>query len=87
MKSAYELALERSGGGLKKISEEKKAVISEIDKKYKAKIAGAELAWQDKISKTDDMLKQEEFKKEMLHEIASIRLKCEQEKEKVRNAD
>ena len=39
MKSSYELAMERMGGGDKPLSEEQKAKIAEIDSKYKAKIA------------------------------------------------
>lgn len=41
MKSAFELALERTGGKLKEISEEKKQKLAEIDKIYQSKIAEA----------------------------------------------
>ena len=39
MKSAYELAMERMGGSDQSLSDEQKKAISEIDVKYKAKIA------------------------------------------------
>ena len=39
MKSAYELAMERMGGSDQSLSDEQKKAISEIDAKYKAKIA------------------------------------------------
>lgn len=40
MKSAYELAMERMGGGEDKpLTDEQKEKIAEIDSKYKAKIA------------------------------------------------
>ena len=39
MKSSYELAMERMGGGDKPLNEKQKAKIAEIDSKYKAKIA------------------------------------------------
>ncbi|HEX72379.1 MAG TPA: hypothetical protein ENN65_03585 [Candidatus Hydrogenedentes bacterium] len=42
MKSAYEIAMERlaqAGGGTKKLSEEQRARIADIEKRYEARIA------------------------------------------------
>ena len=44
MKSAFELALERTGGKLREISEEKKQKLAEIDKLYQSKLAEAQLS-------------------------------------------
>ena len=68
MKSAFELALERTGGKLKEISEEKKQKLAEIDKIYQSKIAEAQLS-------TDQPL---------VTEFASIRDRWEREKNKIR---
>ena len=84
MQSAYELALERTGGKLNELSSEKKEKIAEIDRFYKAKIAGAELSAQQRIAKEADPLKIEEIKQGLITETASLRDKCECEKNAVR---
>jgi hypothetical protein len=48
MKSAYELAMERLGGQ-KQYSEELKAELAEVDRRYEAKEAEARLAAEDKL--------------------------------------
>lgn len=53
MKSAFELALERTGGKLKEISEEKKQKLAEIDKIYQSKIAEAQLSTDQRLAKRD----------------------------------
>ena len=50
MKSAYELAMERMGGSDQSLSDEQKKAISEIDAKYKAKIAEKKI-FLEKINK------------------------------------
>lgn len=84
MKSAYELALERTGGKLTELSAEKKAKIAEIDRFYKAKIAGADLSAQQRLAKEDDPVKIEEIRQGLQTEIASYQDKCEREKDAVR---
>lgn len=85
MKSAYELALERTGGALEEVEEGKKEKITEIDNKYKAKIAEAELALRQRLVKADgDVAQREQIENDFTVEIASIRSKCEREKEKIR---
>ena len=51
MKSSYELAMERMGGGDDKpLSDEQKAKIAEIDSKYKAKIAERKIFLEKNLS-------------------------------------
>ncbi|OQA86965.1 MAG: hypothetical protein BWY31_01009 [Lentisphaerae bacterium ADurb.Bin242] len=85
MKSAFELALERTGGKLTELSEEKKNKISDIDRFYKSKIAEAELSAQQRIAREQDPAKIDEIKESLVTEIASFRDKCEREKNAVRS--
>ena len=55
MKSAFELALERTGGKLKEISEEKKQKLAEIDKIYQSKIAEAQLSTDQRLAKETEI--------------------------------
>lgn len=84
MKSAYELALERSGGGLNAIPAEIKEKLAEIEQIRKAKIAEAELSAQQRIDRETDPEKAAEIKDALVTEIASINDKYEHEKENVR---
>lgn len=86
MKSAFELALERTGGKLTELSEEKKNKISDIDRFYKSKIAEAELSAQQRIAREQDPSKVEDIQASLVTEIASFHDKCEREKEAVRKA-
>ena len=86
MKSAYELALERSGGTLNSIPSEIKEKISEIEQIRKAKVAEAELSAQQRIGRENDPEKIAEIKDALVTELASINDKYEREKEKVRNS-
>ncbi|OGV53082.1 MAG: hypothetical protein A2X49_17265 [Lentisphaerae bacterium GWF2_52_8] len=87
MKSAFELALERSGGALSDVSDDKKKGIAAIDAKYKAKSAEAELAAVERLKKAAaDPSKESEIKNDLARELDSIRFKCEKEKEAVRNS-
>ena len=87
MKSAFELALERSGGTLNEISPEVKAKLAEIDTLCRAKIAEAELSAQQRLAKEEDPARAAELQEALVTEIASIRNRCEREKEKVRTAN
>lgn len=85
MKSAFELALERTGGKLREISEEKKQKLAEIDKLYQSKLAEAQLSADQRLAKENDPAKAEEIRNGLVTELASIRDRWEREKEKVRN--
>ena len=53
MKSAYELAMERmeaESGPTKKLTEEEKAKLAEINAKYDARVAEAKLSYESKIA-------------------------------------
>ena len=69
MKSAYELALERSGGALRELPEEKKA----------------EITAENKLKTMSDPEQIREFKDALANEIRSIRDRYERKKEAVRN--
>jgi len=85
MKSAYELALEKSGGEIQELSGEQKNAMAEIDSRFKAKIAEAELATQEKLKTSVDPEAGDLIRQESAREIASFREKCEREKEKIRS--
>ena len=86
MKSAFELALERSGGLLNSIPPEIKQKLSEIDTICKAKIAEAEISAQQRIDRESDPEKADEVRQALVTEIASIKNRYEREKEKVRSS-
>ena len=88
MKSSYELAMERMGGGDKPLSEGQKAKIAEIDSKYKAKIAERKIflekSVQDALAKGSHE-EAEEARKILTKEVNSLEEKAESEKDKIRN--
>jgi len=84
MKSAFELALERSGGLLNQVPPEVKEKLAELETICKAKIAEAEISAQQRLDREEDPAKAEEVRQSLITEIASIRNKYEREKEKVR---
>ena len=87
MKSSYELAMERMGGGDDSpLSPEQKKQIAEIDSKYKAKIAERKIFLEKNISDALQQEKHEEIdtlRKQVAEEVASLENKAEQEKEKI----
>ena len=86
MKSAFDLAMEKFGGVIKDLSEDKKAAIAEIESKYKAKLAEAELARDEKIAKAKwDFQAIEQIREDYSVEAASINSRREQAKAKIRN--
>ena len=84
MKSSFELAMERLGGSTKKLSDDQKIKIAEIDSKYKAKIAGIKLRSQEDLAKTANPEEDGKIRKEVSDEIQRLESKCEKEKDKVR---
>jgi len=90
MKSAYELAMERMGGGDDKpLTDEQKEQIAAIESKYKAKIAERKIFLEKSVQ---DALAQEkheeaeEARKILAQEVNSLEEKAEAEKEKIRNS-
>jgi len=84
MKSAWELALERTGGKLNEVSSDAKKAIAEIEAKYKSKIAEAELSAQSSLARAQDAEKIELIKSGLITEIASLNDRCEREKNAAR---
>jgi len=90
MKSAFELALERSGGKLNEVSDTLKEKLNEIEVKYKAKAAEAELAAQQRTVKAQaqgDLEKIAEIKEDLVTELASLRDRAEREKNAARASE
>ena len=89
MKSSYELAMERMGEDENPLTDEQKQKISEIDSKYKAKIAERtiflEKSVQDALAKSD-LSEAEEARTILAQEVAKLEAKAEAEKEKIREA-
>ena len=90
MKSAYELAMERMGGGdSKPLTDEQKEEIAEIDSKYKAKIAERKIFLEKNLSDAEAQGNAEEIemiRRQLNDEIADLEAKSESEKDKVRDS-
>jgi len=86
MKSAWELALERSGGNLNELSDEKKSQIANIENKYKAKMAEIEITYQQKFVSVTTVEELEQLKDNMAVEQASARSLAEKGKKEIRNS-
>lgn len=75
MKSAYEIAmarLEKDSGPSKRLTEEQKAQIAEIDNKYEARLAEQRLAFDAKLGAAASFEELEKLKEEMAQTLASI---------------
>ena len=71
------------------LTEEKKELISEIEKKYSAKIAEREVFLRSKIEESlskGQIQDAQEIEDELNRELKSLRMRCESEKEKVRSS-
>ncbi len=92
IKSAYELAMERmgkSGAPTTRLSEEQKKQIAELDNRYRAKIAEAELRLKPRIDAAAQAGNEEEADKlraQLSRELQSLREELESKKEQVRQA-
>ena len=88
MKSSYELAMERMGGGDDQpLTDKQKEKIAEIDSKYKAKIAERKIFLEKNLSDAQSQGNEEEIeliRRQLNDEIADLEAKSESEKDKVR---
>lgn len=88
MKSAYELAMERMGGGDDNpLSDKQKHKIAEIDAKYKAKIAERKIFLEKNLSDAQAQQNEEEIamiRRQLSDEIADLEAKSDSEKDKIR---
>ena len=90
MKSSYELAMERMGGGDDKpLTDEQKAKIADIDSKYKAKIAERKIFLEKSLSDAQAQGNEEEIelvRRQLNDEVAELEAKSEAEKDKIRES-
>ena len=90
MKSSYELAMERMGGGDNKpLTDEQKAKIAEIDSKYKAKIAERKIFLEKSLSDAQAQGNEEEIelvRRQLNDEVAELEAKADAEKDKIRES-
>jgi hypothetical protein len=89
MKSAYELAMEKFGGNATpKLTDQQKAEIAEVDNRFKAKIAEAEIMSQQQIDQAgDDTVKVDQMREALAAEISKMREKAERQKNKIRERE
>ncbi len=94
MKSSYELAMERlkasDPDSVKELTEEQKEALSEIDQRYKAKIAEREIFLKkqlEEIISKGEMEEIENVTKQMANEKSRLEEEREEEKNKVRQAN
>lgn len=88
LKSAWEIALERSGSPpLAKLTDEQKKQLAELEKLYTAKIAQEEFTLKPKIAEAraaGDEEAAQKLEEQLQTALARLRRKLEEEKEKVR---
>ena len=85
MKSAYELAMERSSGPSIKLTDEQRAALTEIDSKMKAKVAETEIMFDQQLAAEADPAKAAFIQQTRQQQIAKIKENAEADKESVRN--
>ena len=89
LKSSFDLAMERLAGREgqgKALSDQQKKAIAEAERKAKAKVAELEIMLNARMAQAgEDMEKMEQVKMNHQREIARIREKAEDEKERIRN--
>jgi len=86
MKSAYELAMERLGGKSKELTAEQKAAIAEINAKMKARVAEAEIMFDQQLAAETDPAKAAFIQQTRQQQIARITEEADAEKQKIRQA-
>jgi hypothetical protein len=85
MKSAYELAMERSGGEAKELTDGQKAAIAEIDSKMKSRIAETEIMFDQQLASEMDPAKASLMQQTKVEQLARIRSEAEADKENIRS--
>ncbi|MCC6796711.1 MAG: hypothetical protein IT366_16445 [Candidatus Hydrogenedentes bacterium] len=90
MKSAYEIAmarLEKEKGPSRKLSDEQKAEIAAINKKYDARAAEEKLSFETRMSKAANFEELENLRKEMAASLTTIEEQREKARESVWDRD
>ncbi len=86
MKSAYEIAMEKlnkSSGPTRKLNDEQKARIAEIDKKCEARIAEAKVRFEQSLGGMSSAEEYEKARAALGEEIKSLEEKRERDKDAV----
>jgi len=89
MKSAYELAMERlekAGGPTKKLTDEQKAQIAEIEKVYEAKIAEMKLSFEPRMRAVQSREELDAVQADLAAKLADLEQQRDNEKDKIWNA-
>lgn len=86
MKSAYELAMERLGGGSKELTDEQKTLIADIDLKMKARIAEARIMFDQQLAAETDAAKAAFIRQTRQQQIEKIKADACEEKQQTRQA-
>lgn len=85
MKSAYELAMERmerESGPSKKLTDDQRERIADIESRYEAKMAEQRMAFEPKIA-TAPFAEQAELKRQLAEAISDLEAARDNEKERV----
>jgi len=90
MKSAYELAMERLGDGEKpvKLTDDQKARLAEVDKKFDAKVAEKKLALGTLLNEaraTANYVEIEQLEEQLARELTKFGKQREEAKDKIRS--
>jgi len=88
MKSAYELAMERlekESGPTRKLTDEQKAQVAEIDRLYDAKAAEAKITYEQKIASAANPEELERIQAELASTLTSLEERREREKNAIWN--
>ena len=91
MKTAYELAMERlsKAAPVKRLTDEQKLQLAELDSQYAAKIAEREISLHNEIAQAagqGDLEKVEQLEKRLATERKTLQAELESKKDKVRDA-
>lgn len=89
MKTAYELALERleaASGPTRKLSEDERAALAEIDSRYDAQLAGTRIDYEARIAAADSRETWLALKAEFARELQAIEERRTQAKDAIWNA-
>jgi len=86
MKSAYEIAmarLEKETGPTKSLTDEQRAEIADIEKRYEARIAEERLGYDAKIAQVESPQEAEALRTELADKVASLEAERDRKKEAV----
>ncbi len=90
MKTAYELAMERleaASGPTRSLSDDEKAALSEIDKKYDAQAAGVRIDFDSKLATCASHEEYGSLKEGLARELAAIEERRERDKDAIWGQD